>query len=146
VFKDAAPAGEPSVSIHGGLLEGKSLNMFGSTYDGTVDLQTASGPIKVLKFSMTKAVTEPFSLTIAEAGGHRTVITTDQLTIEDNVKFYTPDFQGKLFGLFPVTFTPDSPPPITPSRLYFSDVKINLSLVTCDTLTAKPLLDVAEIS
>jgi uncharacterized protein DUF6114 len=146
VFKDAEPAGEPSVSIHGGLLEGASLNMFGSTYDGTVDLQTAAGPLKVLKFSMTRAVTEPFSLTIAEGGGRRTVITTDQLTIKDNVKFYTPNFQGKLFGLFPVTFTPDSPPPIMLPSLYFSDVKINLSLVTCDTLTAKPLLDVAELS
>jgi hypothetical protein len=146
VFKDAAPAGEPSVSIHGGLLEGKSLNMFGSTYDGTVDLQTATGPLKVLKFSMTRAVTEPFSLTIAEGGGRRTVLTTDQLTIQDNVKFYTPDFQGKLFGLFPVTFTPDSPPPVMLPRLFFSDVKINLALVTCDTLTAKPLLDLTETS
>jgi hypothetical protein len=93
---------------------------------------------------MTRAVTEPFSLTIAEAGGHRTVITTDQLTIKDHVKFYTPNFQGKLFGLFPVTFTPDSPPPLTLPWLYFSDVKINLALVQCNTLTAKPLLHVVE--
>jgi hypothetical protein len=145
VFKDAKPDGEPSVSVKGGLLEGKSLNMYGSTYDGTVDLQTANGPIKVLKFSMSRAVTEPFSLTIAEAGGHHTVITTDQLTIKDNVKFYTPDFQGKLFGAFPVTFTPASPPPLTLPWLYFSDVKINLALVTCDTLTGKPRLNVAEV-
>ena len=146
VFKDATPAGEPSVSIAGGLLEGESLNMYDSTYDGTVDLQTADGPLKVLKFSMSKAVTEPFSLTIAEQGGHRTVITTNQLTIKDNVKFYTPNFQGKLYGLFPVTFTPDSPPPFTLPWLYFSDVKINLALVACDTLTAKPLLHVTEVS
>jgi hypothetical protein len=146
VFKDAKPDGEPSVSIKGGALVGKSLNMYDSTYDGTVDLQTANGPLKVLKFSMSRAVTEPFSLTITEPGGHHTVITTDQLTIKDNVKFYTPDFRGKLFGLFPVVFTPDSPPPLTLPWLYFSDVKINLSLVTCDTLTAKPLLDIVEVS
>jgi len=143
VFKKAAPGGEPSVSVRGGLLEGKSLNMYDSTYDGTVDLETADGPLKVLKFSMSKSVTEPFSLTIPEAGGHTTVIKSNKLTTQDNVKFYTPSFSGKLFGLFPVTFTPDSPPPLTLPWMYFSDVKIDLAFVSCDTLKAEPL-DVTE--
>jgi hypothetical protein len=88
---------------------------------------------------MSKSVTEPFSLTIAEAGGHTTVIRSKKLTTADNVKFYTPRFTGKLFGIFPVVFTPETPPPLTLPWLYFSDVKINLAFVSCDTLTAAPL-------
>jgi hypothetical protein len=137
--KKAGADGEPAVAIKGGLLEGHSLNMYNSTYDGTVDLQTANGPLKALKFSMSKAVTEPFSLTITEAGGRHTVITSKKLTIADTVKFYTPNFQGRLFGVFPVTFTPDSPPPLTLPWLWFTDVKINLAFVSCGTLTAAPL-------
>jgi uncharacterized protein DUF6114 len=139
VFKQAAPGGVPPVSIHGGLLEGKSLNMYQSTYDGTVDLRTADGPIKVLKFSMDKSVTEPFSLTMDEPGGYQTVIKSKKLTTDKNVEFYTPRFEGKLFGLIPVVFSPQSPPPLTLPWLYFSDVKINLAFVSCDTLTAEPL-------
>jgi hypothetical protein len=139
VFQEAASGGVPSVSIRGGLLEGKSLNMYGSTYDGTVDLTTATGPLEVLKFSMDSSVTEPFSLTIPEAGGRTTVIKSNKLTTKGNVEFYTPSFAGKLFGAFPVTFTPDSPPPLMLPWLYFSDVRITLAFVSCDTLIAAPL-------
>jgi hypothetical protein len=61
------------------------------------------------------------------------------------VRFYTPKFQGKLFGLIPVTFTPESPPPLTLPVLWFTDVKIQLAFVRCDTLTADPL-DVRELA
>jgi hypothetical protein len=55
------------------------------------------------------------------------------------VTFYTPDFSGKLFGIFRVTFTPDSPPPLTLKYMWFTDVKIHLAFVSCNTLTADPL-------
>jgi uncharacterized protein DUF6114 len=139
VFKVAGPDDVPRVSIKGGLLEADKLTMYDSTYDGTIDLETANGTIKALKFSMDKAVNDAFSLTIPEAGGHTTLIKSKQLITDKNVKFYTPNFQGKLFGLIPVTFTPESPPPLTLPVLWFTDVKINLAFVRCDTLTAKPI-------
>jgi hypothetical protein len=140
VFKEAGPDDVPRVSIKGGLLEADTLTMYDATYNGTVDLTTANGTIKALKFSMGKAVNDGFRLTIPEAGGHTTLIKSDQLITDKNVKFYTPSIEGKLFGVFPVTYTPELPPPLTPPIVWFTDVKINLAFVRCDTLTAKPIL------
>jgi hypothetical protein len=139
VFKEAGPDDVPSVSNDGGLLEGDKLTMYESTYDGVVELTTPGGPLRALKFSMDKSVTKPFSLTIGEPADHTTLIKSGELTTDGNVRFYTPRFEGKLFGVIPVVFTPDSPPPLTLPVLWFTDVKINLAFVRCDTLTADPL-------
>jgi hypothetical protein len=132
------------VSLKPGLLEGDSLQMYGSTYDGVSDMTTADGTYRALKFSMDKSVTKPFTLTIPEAGGGTTVIKTAALTTDGNVEFFTPRFAGKLFGLIPVVFTPDSPPPLTLPYLWFTDVKIDLAFVSCDTLPGHPSLDITE--
>ncbi|MET0491716.1 MAG: DUF6114 domain-containing protein [Actinoplanes sp.] len=139
VFKQAGPDDVPAVPNDGGLLEGDRLTMYESTYDGVVEMTTPGGPLRALKFSMDKSVTKPFSLTIGEPGGHTTLIRSGELTTDGNVRFYTPRFEGKLFGVIPVVFTPDSPPPLTLPVLWFTDVKINLAFVRCDTLTADPL-------
>ncbi|MEV4703083.1 DUF6114 domain-containing protein [Actinoplanes sp. NPDC049316] len=145
VFKEAGPDDVPQVSLKGGTLETDRLTMYNSTYDGVAELPTAEGTIKALKFSMDKAVNKPFKLTIAERGGATTLIKSNELTTDGNVRFYTPRFEGKLFGLIPVVFTPDSPPPLTLPVLWFTDVTINLAFVRCDTLTADPL-DLSEKS
>jgi hypothetical protein len=137
--KVAGPDDVPLVTAKGGTLETDRLTMYNSTYDGVSTLATGSGTVRALKFSMTKAVNKPFKLTIPEADGHTTLIESNELTTDGNVKFYTPSFKGKLFGLIPVTFTPEQPPPLTLPVLWFTDVTINLTFVRCDTLTAKPL-------
>jgi hypothetical protein len=139
VFKEADPDDTPTVALDEGLLETDSLTMHNSTYDGVIDLSTAQGTKKVLKFSMTKAVNKPFSLTVNEPGKHTTLIESKELTTEGNVRFYTPKFQGNLFGVIPVTFTPEEPPPLTLPILWFTKVKIELAYVRCDTLTGDPL-------
>jgi hypothetical protein len=139
VHREAGAADVPTVGARPGLLETKSLTMYDSTYDGVVTLRTAKGPLRALKFSMRRAVNKPFSLTIPEAGGRDTVITSNELATDGHVRFYTPKFVGKLFGLIPVTFTPESPPPLTLPVLRFTEVEIDLAFVRCDTLTADPL-------
>ena len=139
VFKKAGPDDVPLVSAKGSTLETASLTMYNSTYDGVYQLDTAKGKVAALKFSMDKAVNEPFRLTIPEVGGYDTVIESKKLTTDGTVRFYTPEFKGKLFGVIPVTFTPESPPPLTLPVLWFTDVKINLAFVRCDTLTGDPL-------
>lgn len=129
----------PTVALKPGLMEVGSLTMYDSTYDGVVDMPTSKGSFKALKFSMSKAENKPFKLTIDEPSGGQTVINSKSLTTTGDVKFYTPEFKGKLFGLIPVTFTPDSPPPLTLPVLWFTDVKIQLAYVRCDTLTGDPL-------
>jgi hypothetical protein len=137
--KKAAAGDVPAVTMKGGLLEGDLLQMYESTYDGVATLDTADGPIRTLQFSMDKSVTTPFSLTIPEPDGASTVIKSDKLTTDGDVKFYTPRFSGKLFGVIPVTFTPDAPPPLTLPYLWFTDVNITLTFVGCNTLTGFPL-------
>jgi hypothetical protein len=144
VFKEANPDDVPMVAAQHGVMEGDSLTMYDSTYDGVIEVPTARGPLKVLKFSMRKSVTEPFSLTIPEAGGHTTLIRSNALTVDGNVRFYTPKFTGKLFGLIPVEFTPESPPPLTLPVLWFTDIRIDLAFVRSDVLTADPL-DIREL-
>jgi hypothetical protein len=139
VFKEGTAGDVPLVSVNGSILETDSLTMYDSSYDGVVQLDTAKGKIDALKFSMRKAVNEPFSLTVPEVGGRTTLIESKKLTTDGNVRFYTPEFKGKLFGVIPVTFTPESPPPLTLPVLWFTDVKINLAFVRCDTLTGDPL-------
>jgi hypothetical protein len=130
----------PIVAKKPGLMEVGTLTMYNSTYDGVVDMPTAGGgSFKALKFSMDKATNKPFSLTIDEPTGGTTLITSAELTTDQNVRFYTPRFEGKLFGLIPVIFTPDSPPPLTLPVLWFTDVTIQLAYVRCDTLTGDPL-------
>jgi hypothetical protein len=137
---NAGADGIPRIANKPGLLETDSLQMFESTYDGVVNLPTGSGTsVRVLKFSMDKAVNKPFSLTIDEANGGHTVIRSNELTTDGHVKFFTQRFEGKLFGLIPIVFTPDSPPPLTLPYLWFTDVKIQLNYVQCDTLTGFPL-------
>lgn len=147
IFGKTASADDiPFVSKKPGLMEVGKLDMYGAGYDGVVDMPVqGGGSFKALKFSMDRAVNTPFSLTIDEAGGAQTVIKSDQLTTTGTVKFYTPKMTGKLFGLIPVTFTPEQPPPLTLPYLLFTDVEIQLAFVRCDTLTAKPL-DISEKS
>lgn len=135
----AADPGQPEVAATRGTLTGTRLVMTKSKYEGVADLPTAAGPVKVLKFVMDKSVTTNFQLSVAEPNGRKTTIRSPQLTTSGNVSFYTPNFSGKLFGLIPVTFTPDSPPPPTFGLpLLFTDVTIQLAYVHCDTLTALP--------
>jgi hypothetical protein len=137
VFKTTtADDGMPMVSLKGGVITGTLLTMYGSTYDGVVELRTASGVVRALQFSMDKSVTKQFKLQIDEPGDSSTAITSSELTTDGNVKFYSTKFTGRLFGVIPVTFTPDAPPPLMLSPLSFADVVIDLAFVRCDTLTA----------
>jgi hypothetical protein len=141
----AEPGAIPRAGVKPGILKTRSLTMYNSTYEGVVDVPTANGPVKSLFFSMDKAVNKPFSLEIAEAGGATTMIRSGELTTDGNVEFYSPRFVGKLFGLIPVTFTPEQPPPLTLPVLWFTDVTIDLAYVQCDVLTAKPI-SISELS
>jgi hypothetical protein len=117
-------------------------------YDGVTDLPTANGTIQVLQFSMESSTSTPFELRVPAAGGRTLVLRSTKLTVSGNVRFYTTRLDGKLLGI-PVTFTPDSPPPLPPVLpvpvLEFTDVTLQLALVHADTLTA-PDLSIAYAS
>ncbi|MCW2642919.1 MAG: Otogelin [Dactylosporangium sp.] len=154
----AADPGQLPASLFPGLLTGSSQVMDNFTYEGVTDLPTKTGTMKVLKFTMSKAVTTPFSLKMGEPiSGKSTLITSTQLTTEGSVTFYTPKFTGTLAALgLPVipisiplppiltsTYTPESQPPLPPhltfSSIKFTNVTIDLAFVHCHTLTGKDL-------
>jgi hypothetical protein len=114
--------------------------MTGLSYDGVVDLPTRDGTTRALQFSMDTATNTPFELdTTDSADGPTTAQVSSRLEISGNVKFFTSKLQGNLLGLLPVTFTPDSPPPLTIPVLFFTNVTIDLVYVHADTLTADNL-------
>jgi Family of unknown function (DUF6114) len=139
------PPGIPPVADEPGILTGTKLVMINSTFDGVTELTTGTGrKVRVLQFSMGQSDTSQFQLKVKEKNGKSTVITSDLLTTKSpdpltsqTVKFFTPKFEGKLFGVVPMTFTPDQLPPPTPSfiPLVFTDVTIELAFVRSDILT-----------
>jgi hypothetical protein len=143
----ALDAGQPAASSNSSLVLTSTQEMHGLSYDGVVDLptKTADGKpssVRVLKFRMTSVANTPFEM--RTPGGPKILETTsDQLTLSGDVEFYTTKLVGKLQlipGLPPIplvlTFTPDSPPPLTLSDMTFKDVQVDLVYVKCDTLTA----------
>ena len=130
---------QPPVNAVPSLMTAASLTMSGLSFDGVVDLPTKTGTLKVLQFSMSKSVSTPFQLLTAAPDGQTLAFNSSSLTVQGNVKFFTTKFQGNLFGLIPVTFTPESPPPLILPELVFSDARIELAFVRSDVLTAPSL-------
>ena len=64
---------------------------------------------------------------------------SSKLTVSGHVRFYTTEIKGNLLGLVPVTFTPDSPPPLVLPELFFTNATVQLVYVQCDLLTAPKL-------
>jgi hypothetical protein len=104
----------------------------GSGSWGLVEDQLRSGGIA------TTLVATPFELRVPT--NSRTLsLSSSGLTVQDHVKFYASRFEGKLFGLIPVVFTPDSPPLLILPELLFTDANIQLVYVRSDVLTAPDL-------
>ena len=119
-----------------GHLTGSRLDMSGLSYDGVVEVPTATGAIRALQFSMDKSVVGDFSLLVPGSDGHDLLTLADELTVEGDVKFYTNRFSGQLLGI-PLTFTPDFPPPLVLPDMTFGNPDINLVYISSDSLTAE---------
>lgn len=127
-------------AVKPGLLQDTKLTLIDATYEGVADIPTGDGgTMKALQFNMSKAINDGFRLTVDEPGGTQTLFRVTQLITDQNVRFYTPRFEGKFAGLIPMKFTPDQPPPLMLDRMVFTDVSIDLAHVYCDTLTSTPL-------
>ncbi|TDC42292.1 DUF6114 domain-containing protein [Micromonospora sp. KC213] len=140
----APDPGQPKVAAKPSRLTGSRVTMTGLRFDGIVDLPTANGSVKVLKFSMTEAVTDDFKLVADGPSGRSQQYVTNRLTVRGDVAFYAARFSGKLLGI-PVTLTPDLPfpdgiPITSPIPISFTEPVIELAFVDCDTLTAAPSL------
>ncbi|WP_128380174.1 hypothetical protein [Streptomyces cavernae] len=112
-------------------LDASSLLLKGADYKGVVKVKTANGTVKeALKFVISggtdigdlhQTVKDPMSGKthhVQAAKGSTSTIT------DGDTVMYTEKISGNLFGLIPVTFSPEHPPPLNIPLIYFTNVKV----------------------
>ncbi|MEU6605676.1 hypothetical protein ABZ922_11505 [Streptomyces shenzhenensis] len=112
-------------------LDASSLLLKNADYQGIVEVKRANGTTKkVLKYVISggtdigdlhqtvkdKQIGKTYHVQAA-AGSMSTIRDGDTV-------MYTESISGNLFGLIPVTFSPDSPPPLNIPLIYFTHVKV----------------------
>nr|WP_234010728.1 hypothetical protein [Streptomyces sp. SPB074] len=119
----------PRVAEDPWTLHTTKLSLHGLGYDGIVKVRTASGKVKnVLKFTASGIDIKDLHQTAVGPGAYTTHVkgapgSTSKIR-DGKVTMYTEELKGKLLGLIPVDFTPDSPPPLTLPELFFTDVTV----------------------
>jgi len=142
--KRALPAGVPVVNAVPSTQITALLSQSGLSFDGITDLPTHAGTLRVLQFSLRSSSSTPFELRVPAPNGGTISLRSSKLTVAGQVRFYTTQIKGRLLGLLPVTYTPESPPPLTPPELFFTDATVQLVFVHAATLTA-PALRIAYL-
>ncbi|MFI6037169.1 hypothetical protein ACIBBD_23950 [Streptomyces sp. NPDC051315] len=112
-------------------LDASSLLLKGADYQGIVEVKTANGTKKkVLKYVISEGTDigdlhqtvndKQAGVTYHVQAGAGT---TSTIRNGDTI-MYTESISGNLFGLIPVTFSPESPPPLNIPLIYFTKVKV----------------------
>ncbi|MCB5165208.1 hypothetical protein LG634_10250 [Streptomyces bambusae] len=124
-------------------LDSSLLTLYGLDYHGIVEVKTADGKIKkVLKFTASGIDIKDLHQTIVENGRttHVKARPGSTSTIRDGtVTMYTEELKGNLFGIVPITFSPESPPPLNVPFAFFSSVKLKQAGQFGGTLTVPGL-------
>ncbi|MFD3649339.1 hypothetical protein ACFWUT_32140 [Streptomyces cyaneofuscatus] len=111
------------------ILESSLLTLNGLDYKGIVEVKRSDGSIKkVLKFTASSIdIKDLHQLTVGPAGttGHVKSRPGSTSTIRNGtVTMYTEELKGNLFGLIPITFNPQTPPPLNVPFAFFTKVKV----------------------
>ncbi|MGX1272419.1 hypothetical protein [Streptomyces phaeoluteigriseus] len=112
-------------------LNASSLTLKGADYQGIVEVKTANGTKKkVLKYVISQGTDigdlhqtvddKQSGVTYHVQAGSGT---TSTIRNGDTI-MYTESISGNLFGLIPVTFDPENPPPLNIPLIYFTKVKV----------------------
>ncbi|MBK6013821.1 hypothetical protein [Streptomyces sp. MBT53] len=112
-------------------LNASSLLLKGADYKGIVEVKTASGKVKkVLKYVISGGTDiGDLHQTVDDKQSGKTyhvqAASGSTSTIRDgDTVMYTESISGNLFGLIPITFDPDNPPPLNIPLIYFTNVKV----------------------
>lgn len=110
-------------------LEASSLTLKGADYQGVVNLQMPNGKSKqALKYVIQNTdIGDLHQIVEGPAGKkyHVEAAKGSTSTIRGGeTTMYTERISGKLFGLIPITFDPEHPPPLNIPLIYFTDVKV----------------------
>lgn len=110
-------------------LESTKLTLRGLDYHGIVEVKTGSGKIKkALKFTASELDIQDLHQKVVYPAGktaHVEARAGSTSTIRDGeVTMYTEELKGNLFGLIPITFSPETPPPLNVPFAFFTDVEV----------------------
>jgi hypothetical protein len=112
-------------------LNASSLLLKGADYQGVVEVKTANGTVKkVLKYVISSGTDiGDLHQTVNDKQSGKTyhvqAAAGSTSTIRDgDTVMYTESISGNLFGLIPITFDPDNPPPLNIPLIYFTNVKV----------------------
>ncbi|MER5275566.1 hypothetical protein ABT025_07380 [Streptomyces sp. NPDC002809] len=112
------------------VLETSLLTLSGLDYKGIVEVEKGDGSTKkVLKFTASSIdIKDLHQLTVGPqpgVTGHVKARKGSTSTIRDGeVTMYTEELKGNLFGLIPITFSPETPPPLNVPFAFFTNVKL----------------------
>ncbi|MEV0723316.1 hypothetical protein AB0I37_11140 [Micromonospora purpureochromogenes] len=139
-----AEPGQPLVAKSPVHLTGSAMTMTGLRIEGIVELPTAGGTLRALKFSMDRVMTDDARLRAPGPAGHTVRVATDQLTLSGEVAVYATRFVGRILGVT-ITLSPDLPLPpgiatTSPGPVTFSGVAVDLAFLDGHSLTARPAL------
>ncbi|MGV9312028.1 hypothetical protein ACWDR0_07510 [Streptomyces sp. NPDC003691] len=121
--------GIPAVPDDPWILKSSLLTLKGLKYHGIVEVRTGGGELKpALKFTATGVdIRDLHQLAVGPLGRtmHAEARKGSTSTITDGtVTMYTEELTGNLFGIFPVTFSPRTPPPLDIPYAYFTRVTV----------------------
>ncbi|ATL30566.1 hypothetical protein [Streptomyces formicae] len=129
--KDAGEGEKPPAPIpnQSWNLEASSLTLKGADYQGVVNLTMPNGKTKqALKYVVQNTdIGDLHQIVEGPAGKkyHVEAAKGSTSTIRGGeTTMYTERISGKLFGLIPITFDPEHPPPLNIPLIYFTDVKV----------------------
>lgn len=109
-------------------LDSSMLTLYGLDYHGIVEVKTGSGKVKkVLKFTADSLDIKDLYQTVGKEGNVAHLKSRPGSTSKirgGTVTMYTESLKGNLFGLIPIEFTPNSPPPLNVPFAFFTDVKV----------------------
>ncbi|MFB7777860.1 hypothetical protein [Streptomyces bauhiniae] len=112
-------------------LDASSLYLKQADYQGVVEVQTASGKKKkVLKYVISGGTDiGDLHQIVRDKQTNKTYHVQSAKGMDSHITggdtvMYTESISGNLFGLLPVTFSPDSPPPLNIPYIYFTHVKV----------------------
>ncbi|MFD6245741.1 hypothetical protein [Streptomyces roseolus] len=132
-------------------LESSRLALSGLKYHGIVEVRTYGGKVKkVLKFTATYVGIKDLHQITEHSEGREAHVRSQRgstSTITDGpVTMYTEELKGNLLGIIPITFGPESPPPLDLPAVFFTNVKLKQAGQFGGTLKVEDLRNTIEPS
>lgn len=130
-------------------LESTLLTLRGLDYHGIVEVQTGSGKVKkVLKFTASEVDIKDLHQTTVHSEGRKGHVTSRPGSTSTmrggTVTMYTEELKGNLFGIIPVTFSPETPPPLDVPFAFFTNARVTQAGQFGGTLTVPGLRNFIE--